>query len=268
MYSKQPNKSQDNQPQGHDTIAVECKMTKEKEKKEKGDPEKQNTNLPSPANPSTSFIAGKVCKLNSFLESMNLDPQKIMMEIKLEPGKIMRALEEYAKKESSDEECSTFRSKDEEYAMAVRDFKKFFKRRDVATQIILLENVQNHQKTRTKEIFVGGSWSDSSEEDDEKVKNEMCLVAQASSEEPDEWIKDSGCSKHMTGNRKLFTSYKAYNEGNVIFGSNLHHNNIGKGLWYPKGTGIETVVYANSDHVGDYADQRALAVFVHSWDVG
>ncbi|GJX42205.1 zf-CCHC domain-containing protein [Tanacetum coccineum] len=34
-----------------------------------------------------------------------------------------------AKKESSDEECSTFGSKDEEYAMAVRDFKKFFKRR-------------------------------------------------------------------------------------------------------------------------------------------
>ncbi|GJX60678.1 retrovirus-related pol polyprotein from transposon TNT 1-94 [Tanacetum coccineum] len=39
--------------------------------------------------------------------------------------------------------------------------------------------------------------------------------------EPDEWIKDSGCSKHMTGNRKLFSSYKAYNGGNVIFGSNL-----------------------------------------------
>nr|GEX11616.1 zf-CCHC domain-containing protein/UBN2 domain-containing protein [Tanacetum cinerariifolium] len=34
-----------------------------------------------------------------------------------------------AKKESSDKECSTFKSKDEEYAMAVRDFKKFFKRR-------------------------------------------------------------------------------------------------------------------------------------------
>ncbi|GJZ45407.1 zf-CCHC domain-containing protein [Tanacetum coccineum] len=34
-----------------------------------------------------------------------------------------------AKKKSSDEECSTSRSEDEEYAMAVRDFKKFFKRR-------------------------------------------------------------------------------------------------------------------------------------------
>ncbi|GKB57054.1 retrovirus-related pol polyprotein from transposon TNT 1-94, partial [Tanacetum coccineum] len=46
---------------------------------------------------------------------------------------------------------------------------------------------------------------------------------------PDEWIKDSGCSKHMTGNRKLFSTYKAYNGGNVIFGSNLRGNIIGKG---------------------------------------
>ncbi|GKC51459.1 hypothetical protein Tco_1074204, partial [Tanacetum coccineum] len=70
-----------------------------------------------------------------------------------------------AKKESSDEECSTSEIEDEEYAMAVRDFKKFFKRRD-----------------KNQRAFVGGSWSDSSEEDDEKVTNEMCLVAQASSE--------------------------------------------------------------------------------------
>nr|GEV65391.1 retrovirus-related Pol polyprotein from transposon TNT 1-94 [Tanacetum cinerariifolium] len=34
-----------------------------------------------------------------------------------------------AKKESIDEECLTSRSKHEEYAMAIRDFKKFFKRR-------------------------------------------------------------------------------------------------------------------------------------------
>ncbi|GKE01031.1 retrovirus-related pol polyprotein from transposon TNT 1-94, partial [Tanacetum coccineum] len=47
--------------------------------------------------------------------------------------------------------------------------------------------------------------------------------------EPDEWIKDSGCSKHMTGNRKLFSSYKAYNRGNVIFSSNLRDNINGKG---------------------------------------
>ncbi|GKG00195.1 hypothetical protein Tco_0301885 [Tanacetum coccineum] len=56
-----------------------------------------------------------------------------------------------AKKESSDEECSTSKSEDKQYAMAIRYFKKFFKRRDTTTQIILLENVQNYRKTRTKE---------------------------------------------------------------------------------------------------------------------
>nr|GFA15366.1 UBN2 domain-containing protein [Tanacetum cinerariifolium] len=34
-----------------------------------------------------------------------------------------------AKKESSDDETSTFESDDEEYAMAVRNFKKFFRRK-------------------------------------------------------------------------------------------------------------------------------------------
>ncbi|GJU87223.1 hypothetical protein Tco_1294769 [Tanacetum coccineum] len=37
----------------------------------------------------------------------------------------------------------------------------------------------------------------------------------------DDWIVDSGCTKHMTGNRRLFTSYKAYDGGHVVFGSNL-----------------------------------------------
>ncbi|GJS23146.1 reverse transcriptase domain-containing protein [Tanacetum coccineum] len=171
-----------------------------------------------------------------------------------------------AKKESSDEECSTSGSEDEEYAMAVRDFKKFFKRRgrfvrqprnDKKTfqrsrddktgkndrkcfrcgdPNHLIGECPKPPKDKNQKAFVGGSWSDSGEEDDEKVKDETCLVAHASSEiclgvdlEPDEWIKDSGCSKHMTGNRKLFSTYKAYNGGNVIFGSNLRGNIIGKG---------------------------------------
>ncbi|GJZ84280.1 hypothetical protein Tco_0649619 [Tanacetum coccineum] len=85
-----------------------------------------------------------------------------------------------AKKESSDEECSISESEDEEYAMVVRDFKKFFKRRDAVTRIILLENVQNHRKTRTKE-HLSEVLGVIGEEDDEKVNNETCLVAQASS---------------------------------------------------------------------------------------
>ncbi|GKD00969.1 zf-CCHC domain-containing protein [Tanacetum coccineum] len=47
-----------------------------------------------------------------------------------------------AKKESSDEECSNSRSEDEEYAMAVRDLKKFFKRRGR-----FIRQPQNDKKT-------------------------------------------------------------------------------------------------------------------------
>ncbi|GJS09671.1 retrovirus-related pol polyprotein from transposon TNT 1-94 [Tanacetum coccineum] len=50
--------------------------------------------------------------------------------------------------------------------------------------------------------------------------------------EPDEWIKDSRCSKHMTGNRNIFSTYKAYNGGNVVFGSNLRGRGIRKKSLY------------------------------------
>ncbi|GJV48606.1 retrovirus-related pol polyprotein from transposon TNT 1-94 [Tanacetum coccineum] len=165
-----------------------------------------------------------------------------------------RSLALKAKKESSDEECSTSRSEDEEYAMAVRDFKKFFKRRGR-----FVRQPRNDKKTfqrnrddkngkserkcfrcgdpnhlireclkpprdKNQRAFIGGSWSDSGEEDDEKIKDETCLVAQALNEiclgvdlEPDEWIKDSGCSKHMAGNQNLFSTYKAYNGDKLGF---------------------------------------------------
>ncbi|GJY64737.1 retrovirus-related pol polyprotein from transposon TNT 1-94 [Tanacetum coccineum] len=96
--------------------------------------------------------------------------------------------------------------------MVVRDFKKLFKRRGR-----FVRQPQNDKKTfqrsrddknsksdrkcfrcgdpnhligecpkppkdKNQRAFVGGSWSDSGEEDDEKVNNKMCLVAQASSE--------------------------------------------------------------------------------------
>ncbi|GJT14172.1 hypothetical protein Tco_0861214 [Tanacetum coccineum] len=124
----------------------------------------------------------------------------------------MRSLALKAKKESSDEEISTSGSEDEEYAIAVRDFKKFFKRRgrfvrqprnDKKTfqrswddkngkserkcfrhgdQNHLIRECPKPPRDKNQRAFVGGSWSDSGEEDDEKAKDETCLMAQASSE--------------------------------------------------------------------------------------
>ncbi|GJZ47767.1 copia protein [Tanacetum coccineum] len=46
----------------------------------------------------------------------------------------------------------------------------------------LIEECSKLPKDKNQRAFVGGFWSDSGEEDDEKVKDETCLVAQASSE--------------------------------------------------------------------------------------
>ncbi|GJR77614.1 zf-CCHC domain-containing protein [Tanacetum coccineum] len=116
-----------------------------------------------------------------------------------EIGRERRSLALKAKKESSDEECLTFGSEDEEYVMAERDFKKFFKRR--GRFVIQPRNDKktfkrsrddknsksdrkcfkcgdpNHligecpkpPEDKNQRAFVGGSWSDSGEEDDEKI---------------------------------------------------------------------------------------------------
>nr|GFA59366.1 hypothetical protein [Tanacetum cinerariifolium] len=98
-----------------------------------------------------------------------------------------------------------------------------------------LGNIIGNLKQKDKRTFQR-SRDDKNDKIDKKAKDEMCLTAQASDEiclgidsETDEWIKDSGCSKYMKRNQKLFSTYKAYNGGNVVFGSNRHDNIIDKG---------------------------------------
>nr|GEZ04841.1 hypothetical protein [Tanacetum cinerariifolium] len=77
--------------------------------------------------------------------------------------------------------------------------------------------------------FIGGSWSDSGEEYDEKSRNVTCLMAQASSEVHFEssYFSDENSS---IDDIILDSEYnRAYNGDNVIFGSNLRGNIIGKG---------------------------------------
>nr|GEV91243.1 zf-CCHC domain-containing protein/UBN2 domain-containing protein [Tanacetum cinerariifolium] len=129
-------------------------------------------------------------------------------DFKIVKGKVERksfALK--ARKESSNEECLTFESEDEDYAMAVRDLKKFFKgrrrfvrqpRNDKKTFQRIQDDKNNKSdrkcfrcsdpnhligecpkppKDKNQRAFVGGSWIHCDEEDDEKVNKEMCLVA-------------------------------------------------------------------------------------------
>nr|GEY08076.1 hypothetical protein [Tanacetum cinerariifolium] len=108
-------------------------------------------------------------------------------------------------------------------------------KREQNRSLALKAKKNQSSRSNNQKAFIGGAWSDSDEDEEEKAKDETYLVAQASNEiclginlEPNEWIKDSGCSKHMTGNQKLFSAYKAYNGGNVIFESNLQGNITGK----------------------------------------
>ncbi|GKB87830.1 zf-CCHC domain-containing protein [Tanacetum coccineum] len=130
-----------------------------------------------------------IIKKNSKIVKANVERKSLALKVK---------------KESSDEECSTSGSEDKEYAMAVRYFKKFFKRRGrfVRQPQIDKKTFQrsrddkngksdrkyfrcgdpNHligecpkpPKDKNQRAFVRGSWSDSGEE--------TCLVAQTSRE--------------------------------------------------------------------------------------
>ncbi|GJT75785.1 retrovirus-related pol polyprotein from transposon TNT 1-94 [Tanacetum coccineum] len=179
--------------------------------------------------------------LDELIGNLKVHEMIIKKDSKIVKAKVERkSIALKAKKESSDEECSTSGSEDEEYAMAVRDFKKFFKRRgrfvrqprnDKKTfqrsrddkngkgdrkcfrcgdPNHLIRECPKPPKDKNQRAFVGGSWSDSGEEDDEKVKDETCLVAHASSEIDLEsaWSqtngsRDSGCSKHMWATEQL-----------------------------------------------------------------
>ncbi|GJR60422.1 retrovirus-related pol polyprotein from transposon TNT 1-94 [Tanacetum coccineum] len=68
--------------------------------------------------------------LDELIRNLKVHEMIIKKDSEIVKAKVERkSLALKAKKESSDEECSTSGSEDEEYAMAVRDFKKFFKRR-------------------------------------------------------------------------------------------------------------------------------------------
>nr|GEY47358.1 zf-CCHC domain-containing protein/UBN2 domain-containing protein [Tanacetum cinerariifolium] len=68
--------------------------------------------------------------LDEFIRNLKFYEMLIKKDFEIVKAKVERkSLPLNTKKESSDEECSTSRSEDEEYAMAVSDFKKFLKRR-------------------------------------------------------------------------------------------------------------------------------------------
>ncbi|GJX81815.1 copia protein [Tanacetum coccineum] len=143
-----------------------------------------------------------------------------------------------ARKVQSEEEATSSESNDEEYAMTnfwkvkedkkEKDDQRCFKCGDLNH---FISDCPKHSFSDQK-AFIFGCWSDS---EDNSKKEEICLMAIDSNEvclkvklELDEWIKDSGCSRHMTGNKYLFSSYKTIGRGNVVFGGNTKSKIIKK----------------------------------------
>ncbi|GJW81710.1 hypothetical protein Tco_0145685 [Tanacetum coccineum] len=75
-----------------------------------------------------------------------------------------------ARKESSDEDSSTFDSEDEEYVMTCGDPNH------------LIGECPKQLKYQNQRAFVGGAWSDSDDDEEEKTKDEKCLMAKDSNE--------------------------------------------------------------------------------------
>ncbi|GJV34452.1 retrovirus-related pol polyprotein from transposon TNT 1-94 [Tanacetum coccineum] len=117
-----------------------------------------------------------------------------------------------AKKESSGKDSSNSDSEDEEFAMAVKEFKNFFKRRGrFARQprdekklfqrsrsdkyskserkcfrcedpYHFIGECPKSSRSKNQKAFIGAAWSDSGEDEEEKAKDKTYLVAQASNE--------------------------------------------------------------------------------------
>ncbi|GJZ19218.1 putative ribonuclease H-like domain-containing protein [Tanacetum coccineum] len=148
-------------------------------------------------------------------------------EIRYHPRKIFPELRQPI------EEKKSFRQRNEKKAKSDR---KCFRCGDTNN---LIGDCPKLSCNKDQKAFIGGSLSDSENDAEDKTNNETCLMTQSSNEvtltliiydntssldndsmlenmlEPDEWIKDSGCSKHMTGNKSLFSTYKAYDREHV-----------------------------------------------------
>nr|GEZ47130.1 zf-CCHC domain-containing protein/UBN2 domain-containing protein [Tanacetum cinerariifolium] len=123
----------------------------------------------------------------------------------------VKSIDLKAKTKSSDDETSTSRSDDEEYDMAVRNFKKFFRRKGKFVRQPREEKKSFRQRderkgksdqkcfrcddpnnligdcpkpshNKDKKSFTGGSWSDSENDAEDKTNDETCLMAQSSIE--------------------------------------------------------------------------------------
>ncbi|GKB28104.1 zf-CCHC domain-containing protein [Tanacetum coccineum] len=133
----------------------------------------------------------KAIEESKYLSSLALDElignQKVHEVVMEKDSKIYKGKKERvksialkAKKESSDDETSTSKSDDEEYAMAKgKSDQKCFRCGDPNH---LIGDCPKPTRNKNQKAFIRGSWSDSENDAEDKTNDETCLMAQSSNE--------------------------------------------------------------------------------------
>jgi hypothetical protein len=113
-------------------------------------------------------------------------------------------------------------------------------------------------------------------EDSKPIKTPMSLETKLTKDEESEYV-DNTKYRGMIGNLLYLTSSRP----DIMFSvclcarfqedpKTIHLEAVKRifryikgtthlGFWYPKGTGVETIVYADSDHAGDYVDRKSTS---------
>ncbi|GJU53601.1 zf-CCHC domain-containing protein [Tanacetum coccineum] len=133
----------------------------------------------------------KAIEESKYLSSLALDElignQKVHEVVMEKDSKIYKGKKERvksialkAKKESSDDETSTSKSDDEEYAMAKgKSDQKCFRCGDPNH---LIGDCPKPTRNKNQKAFIRGSWSDSKNDAEDKTNDETCLMAQSLNE--------------------------------------------------------------------------------------
>ncbi|GJT16651.1 retrovirus-related pol polyprotein from transposon TNT 1-94 [Tanacetum coccineum] len=121
--------------------------------------------------------------LDELIQNLNVHEVVMEKDSEIYRGKKERVkyISLKAKKESSDDETLTFRSDDKEYAMVDekkgKSNRKFFRCGDPNH---LIGDCPKLPRNKDQKAFIGGSWSDSENEVEDKTNDETCLMAQLS----------------------------------------------------------------------------------------
>ncbi|GJX89381.1 hypothetical protein Tco_0341395 [Tanacetum coccineum] len=102
-----------------------------------------------------------------------------------------------------------------------------------AIKVTEKKNLENNIEDETLEIDENGVVSQNKARSD--IMFSVCLCAR---------FQEDPKTSHLKAVKRIFR----YIKGTTHLG-----------LWYPKGTDIETVVYADSGHVADYVDQKSTS---------